>query len=157
MNKKCCTRCFLQTHCRRAKVIVREEDRKNETWAWARLRERFGCDSGATSFTEVFQYSWPSEKPFEDVWPEWFKKVSKLPQGSLSSQATEQLTISGFSRQSQPELGNHLRLRAPMPRQDIQTRVEKSLHNLSPSVTTTNGHQCCVDRFKMPELRKPDN
>ena len=42
----------------RAKVIVRED-----AWAWARLRERFGRDSGATSFTEVFQYSWPSEKP----------------------------------------------------------------------------------------------
>ena len=43
----------------------------------ARLRERFNQDSGATSFTEVFQYSWPNEKPFEDVWREWVKKVSK--------------------------------------------------------------------------------
>ena len=65
----------------RAKVIVREDATKNGAWAWARLRERFGRDSGATSFTEVFQYSWPNEKPFEDVWREWVKKVSKLPQG----------------------------------------------------------------------------
>ena len=59
---------------------------------WARLREVY--DSGVTSFKDVFQYSWPSEKVFEDVWREWVKKVSKLPQGSLSSQAIEQLTIS---------------------------------------------------------------
>ena len=39
---------------------------------------------GATSFTEVFQHNWPSEKPFEDVWREWVKTVSKLPQESLS-------------------------------------------------------------------------
>ena len=38
---------------RRAKVIVREDARKNGAWAWGRLRERFGRDSGATSFTEV--------------------------------------------------------------------------------------------------------
>ena len=49
---------------RRAKVTVREDATKNGAWAWARLRERFGQDSGATSFTEVFRYSWPSEKPF---------------------------------------------------------------------------------------------
>ena len=64
---------------RRAKVIEREDATKNGAWAWARLSERFGRESGATSFTEVFQYSWPSEKLFEDV---------------LSSQAIEQLTIS---------------------------------------------------------------
>ena len=45
----------------RTKVIVREDNTKNGSWAWARLREMFGRDSGATSFTEVFQYSWPSE------------------------------------------------------------------------------------------------
>ena len=109
----------------RVKVIVREDATKNGAWAWARLRERFGRDSGATSFTEVFQYSWPSEKPFEDVWREWVKKVPKLPQGSLSSQAIEQLTIRGLSRRGQPELENHLRLRAPMTCQDIQCQVEK--------------------------------
>ena len=59
----------------RAKVIVREDATKNVAWAQARLRERFGRDSRATSFTEVFQYSWLSEKPFEDVWREWVKKV----------------------------------------------------------------------------------
>ena len=107
----------------RAKVSVREDAAKNGAWAWARLRERFGRDSGATSFTEVFRYSWLSEKRFEGVWREWVKKVSKLPQGSLSSQAIEQLTISGLSRQGQPELENHLRLRAPMAWQDIQTQL----------------------------------
>ena len=73
----------------RANVVVREDATKNGAWAWSRLRERFGRDSGVTSFTEVFQHSWPSEKPFEDVWREWVKKVLKLPQGSLSSQAIE--------------------------------------------------------------------
>ena len=70
----------------RATVIVREDETKNGAWAWARLRERFGRDSGrGTSFPDVFPFCWPNEKPFEDVWREWVKKVSKLPQGSLSS------------------------------------------------------------------------
>ena len=125
--------------------------------AWARLRERFGRDSGATSFTEVFQCIWPSEKPFEDKRREWVKMASKLPQGSLlSSHAIEQLMISELSRHGQPELENHLRLRAPMAWQDIQSQVEKSLHNLSSTVTTTIGHQRCVDWCKVPELSKPD-
>ena len=94
----------------RAKVIVREDTTKNGAWAWAKLHEKFGRDSGATSFTELNLYSWPREKPFEDVWREWVKKVSKLPQGSLRSHAIEQLTISGLSRHGQTELGNHLRL-----------------------------------------------
>ena len=46
----------------RAKVIVREDTTKNGAWAWAKLHEKFGRDSGATSFTEVFQYSWPRER-----------------------------------------------------------------------------------------------
>ena len=49
----------------RARMIVREDTTKNGVRAWARLRETFGRDSDATSFTEVFQDSWPSEKPFE--------------------------------------------------------------------------------------------
>ena len=120
---------------RRAKEIAREDATKNGPWPWARLRERFGRDSGATSFTEVFQ-CWLKEKPFEDVWREWVTKVSKLPQGSLSSQAIEQLTISGLSRHGRPELENHLRLRAPIAWQDVQTQVEKYLsticHDRSP-------------------------
>ena len=120
----------------RARFIVREDNTKNGAWAWARLRERSGRDSGATSFTEVFQDSWPSEKPFEDMWRDWVKKVSKLPTGSLSSQANEQLTISGLSRHGQPELENHWRLRAPLAWQDIQTQVEKYpskiIHQQSP-------------------------
>ena len=61
------------------------------------------------------------------MWCEWVKKVSKPLQGSLSSQAIEQLTISGLSRHGQPGLENHLRLRAPMAWQDIQSQVEKCL------------------------------
>ena len=64
-------------------MIVREDATKNGAWAWARLRERFGRDSGATSFTELFQYSWLSEKPFEDVCASESRR--SLPQGSLSS------------------------------------------------------------------------
>ena len=64
-------------------MIVREDNTKNGAWAWAKLRERFGRASGATSSTEVLQHSWPSEKPFEDVCRECVKKVSKLPQVSL--------------------------------------------------------------------------
>ena len=87
---------------------MHKDNRKDGAWVWARLRERFGRDSGATSFTEVFQYR-PREKPFEDVWREWVKMVSKLPQGSLSSQAIEQLTTSEESRHGQQELENNLR------------------------------------------------
>ena len=135
---------------RRARVIVREHNTKNGAWAWAWLRERFGRVTGATSFTKLFQYSWPSEKPFEDVWREWVNKVSKLPQGSLISQAIGQLTISGMARHGQPELENHLRLRAPMAWQDIQTQVEKYLstiyHQQSPQPmdigTATTNPKC---------------
>ena len=38
----------------RDKGIVREHAPKNGACAWARLRERFGGGSGATSFTELF-------------------------------------------------------------------------------------------------------
>ena len=108
---------------RRAFVLVRE----------GRLGP--GC---ATSFTEVFQDSWSRETPLEDVWREWVKNVSKLPQGSLGSQANELLTISGLSH-GQRELENHLRLRAPLAWQDVQTQVEKYLstvyHQQSPEPT----------------------
>ena len=126
-------------------MIVREDHTKNGSWAWARLRERFGRDSGATSFTEVFQYGWPSEKPFENVWRDWVKKVSKLPSGSLSSQ----LTISRLSRHGQPELDNHLRGESTdgMARQSDSGR-KITLHNLPSTVTTASGHHCFVDRCR---------
>ena len=38
----------------RAKIIVREDATKNGAWAWARLRERFGPDSGVTSSQKCF-------------------------------------------------------------------------------------------------------
>ena len=131
----------------RAKVIAREDTTKNGAWAWAKLHEKFGRDSGATSFTEVFQYSWPRAKPFEDVWREWVEKVSKIPQGSRRSQAIEQLTISGLSRHGQTELENHLRLKAP------QTQVEKYLStiytqqspqpmDISPVLTSSKCQSC---------------
>ena len=63
---------------RRAKVIVREDDTKNGSWAWARLRERFG----QTRVRRVSQKCFNTG--VEDVWREWVKKVSKRPQGSLS-------------------------------------------------------------------------
>ena len=111
----------------RAIVIVREDATKNGAWASAKLQERIGRDSEATSFTEVFKVSWPNEKPFERV-----KKVSKLPQWSPSSQAIEQLTISGLSRHGQPEFENHLRLKTDgMARHSVSGR--KYLHNLSPT------------------------
>ena len=56
---------------------VRDDITKNGAWAWAKLRERFGRDTGSTSFTEVFQYKRPSEKPFENVWRDWHDMASK--------------------------------------------------------------------------------
>ena len=69
-----------------------------------KVSSRLGCDEFHRSVSIQL------ETPFEDVWREWVKTVSKLPQGSLSSQAIEQLTISGLSRHGQPELENHLRV-----------------------------------------------
>ena len=59
---------------RRAKMIVREDATENGEWAWVKLREKFRRDSRSTNFTALFQYSWPIETPFEDVWHEWVKK-----------------------------------------------------------------------------------
>ena len=72
-------------------------------WSWARPRERFGKKSGATSFTGVFPYTWPKDKPLEDVFGEWVKKSSKPPHGSLSQHAIEHLANSGLQRHGQPE------------------------------------------------------
>ena len=59
------------------------------------------------------------------------RRVARVGQEiSLSSQAIGQLTISGLSRHGQPELGNHLSLRAPMAWQDIQSQVEKYLSTI---------------------------
>ena len=83
----------------RAKAGVRENiGTGNGACAWTRLRERFGKNTGAMCFNEVFQYSWSKDKRVEDVWREWVKKVSKLPTRSVSAQ----------------DLENHLRLRAPL-------------------------------------------
>ena len=41
---------LAEVAARRTNVIVREDATKTGAWAWARLRERFGRDSGATSF-----------------------------------------------------------------------------------------------------------
>ena len=35
----------------RARMIVREDNTKHGAWSWPRLREKFGRDSSATSFT----------------------------------------------------------------------------------------------------------
>ena len=45
----------------RARMIVREDNTKNGAWAWARLRQRFGRDSGATSCTDVSKYELTSD------------------------------------------------------------------------------------------------
>ena len=47
---------------------------RNGAWARTRLRERFGANTGATCFNELFQYGWPKDKPFEDVWRDLVKK-----------------------------------------------------------------------------------
>ena len=138
----------------RAKVIVREDD-KEWCMGLGQAAREFGRDSGATSITtDVFQYSWPSENPFEDVWREWVKNVSELPQGSLSSQASEQLTISGLSRHGRSE-------REPLQVESTGGMARRSVsgRNISPqpsTVTTTSRRQRCVDRCKVPELWKPD-
>ena len=63
---------------RQARKIVREDNTKNGAWAWAKLRERFGRDSGATSFTEVFQYVWPRREAVQ-------RRVARLGQENLEA------------------------------------------------------------------------
>ena len=99
----------------RARMTVREGTMTNNcAWAWTRLRERFGKQSGAASCTEVFQDTWPRDTPSEDVWLEGVRKVANLPEGSLNSQAIEQLMFSGLSRHGSPSVEHHLRFRAPL-------------------------------------------
>ena len=78
----------------RAKVIVREDTTKNRAWglgqAAREVWSRHGCDE---SYRSVSIKLAEREKPFEDVWRDWVKKVSKLPQ----AQAIQQQTISGLS------------------------------------------------------------
>ena len=69
----------------------------------------------------MFNYGWSKEKPFEDGWRHWVKKVSKL----SAAQALEQLTISVLARHGETDLENHLRFRALLSWQDVLTQVEK--------------------------------
>ena len=48
------------------------------------------------------------DKPFEDVWREWVKRVTKLPQQALNDKALDQLTINGLQKAGQTELESHL-------------------------------------------------
>ena len=90
-TKKCCTRCLRQTLPEWSMCLVR------------------GC---AKSLVET-RVRRVSQKCFDTVGRttsrsktcgvKWAKRVSKLPHESLSSQAIEQLTISGLSRHGQPE------------------------------------------------------
>ena len=83
------------------------------------------------------------------------RKSGNFRKGSLDPQAIEQLTISGSSRQGQPEHGNHLRLRA-LAWDDVQAQVEKYLstihHQQSAQLVDISG----VDRRKVAELRELD-
>ena len=93
----------------RARAIVRDDAGTHSgAWAWAKLRERFSNTQGAGSYNDVFQYGWPKDKAFEDVWRDWVKKVTKLPRGALNDQALEQLTINGLQRAGQAELESDL-------------------------------------------------
>ena len=114
--------------------------------AWASLRERFEKESGAASFTEVFQFTWPKDKPLEDVWREWVKKSSKPPQGSLTQHAIEHLATSGLQRHGQPEPEHHWLARRP------NTRWQILVHCLPPPVTTTDGDRCRDAWKHMPEV-----
>ena len=50
VDKRCCTGCLRQTLPDEPGESVREDKTKNGACAWARLQERFGRDSGVTSF-----------------------------------------------------------------------------------------------------------
>ena len=137
----------------RAKVIVREDTTKNGAWAWARLRERFGRDTGATIFTEVFQYSWQKERSRSKTCGATGSRRSR---SFHKHKQSSNRRSADCQRHGQPELENHLRLRAPMAWQVVDTQGRKiSLHNRSSTVTTAKGHRRCVDRCKVPELWKP--
>ena len=122
----------------RARAIVRDDaGKRNGAWAWAKLRERFSNTQGAGSYNDVFQYSWPKDKAFEDVWRDWVKKVTRLPRGALNDQALEQLTINGLQRTGQTELESHLRLRAPQSWMDIQQQVDRFMNTMHATQAAT--------------------
>ena len=88
---------------RRATVIVREDATKNVAWAWAKLRgRRFGRDSGERRVSQKCVSTVGRTRSRSKTRGASGSRSPKLPQGSLSSQAIEQLTISGLSRHGQP-------------------------------------------------------
>ena len=80
-------------------------------------------ETGCDEFHRNVSILLAEKRPFEDVWREWVKKVSKLPQESLSSQAIEQLTICGLSRHGQLEFENQMKL---TDQNVIQSRTQEN-------------------------------
>ena len=112
----------------RARATPQEDaGTRNDAWAWARLRGRFNKNTGATCFNEVFQCSWSVEGTT------FFRRcVARLGQEGLDTLRrilartnSGELTISGLARHDQAHLENHLRLRATLSWQDVQTHFVK--------------------------------
>ena len=122
----------------RAKQIVKEcSQTRNGAEAWVRLRERFGRTTGATSYAEIFKFTWTSSRPFEDKWREWCDKVSRLPGGSLSDVAKEALAIEGVSAAHQTALEQHLRLRSPQGWAELTKSVDTYMSTMYASSEPT--------------------
>ena len=86
---------------------------------------KYGTNTGAPCCKELLQYTWPQDKPFEDVWHDWIQVVQKLPCGALSAQTVEQLTTSGLVGHGQIDLGSHVTIRAPLSCHGVQIHIEK--------------------------------
>ena len=104
---------------------------RNGVRVWVRLRDRFGKTTGATSFTQVFSYPWARDKPFEDLWREWVRLVSRLPRGSLGGGAFQALAIQGVHQAKQSALEAHLRLNSPMEWDVLLKQVDSYLATLT--------------------------
>ena len=98
--------------------------------AWARLRERFSKTTGATSYAEIFKYSWHGGKSFEDKWRDWTWKMQRLPAGSLSDAAKEALAIEAANISNQAALEQHLRLRSPQNWTSLVATVDSYLQTM---------------------------
>ena len=151
--RRCCTPCSAG----RAKMIVGEDTTKNGAWAGpdcARGSAELWSNKASLRCSSTLG---PREKPCEDVWEGGRQEsLETSARGSLDPQAIEQVTISGSSRQGQPEHGNHLRLRA-LASDDVQAQVEKYLSTIHHQQSRTpRGTSASVDGRKVAELRKLD-
>ena len=111
---------------------------RNGGYALNRLRDKLGTNTTATC-TEVFQYSGSTES--QKMCGATESRQCRNCTRPFSAQALGHLTISGLAPHGQTDLENHLRLRAPLSWQEVQTKVENIWElSIASSSTASEGH-----------------